>query len=423
MKCRTAGIVAIAVLAAFTSYALAHPEPPEFGPGSLDAVAMTRSEIDRLERELAEMEKQYKQREGTLSDVHPEQAALRTSMAKARRQMDDAQRRFWEAQVRLKSQQPRMDDALARIALVANVQQSGISTLIVPARRLEPEQLEAINEDMAIMGHILQRAMREEFGDEYQPVSGEGPFSFTRGSAVPQGIYLDGYGALFLLGVKFPLVPAPAPQEQQETEEPRTDWERARRELYGGGRSGFGGGYGVPAPSQMMDPGMMGPAMMDMDMGGMGGFLPTFGPDRVERLHEVLFRVLPQAANIRELGPEDTVAVAVLGASGGNTAGRSRAISIARGGRSTGSRTGGFEFEQMFVDPVDLTSGSVTTVTTTKGDIARFASGELSAEEFQARLTVATYAVPLMPGLPHALHLMAPEPPRAPEPPAAPGMR
>ena len=45
-------------------------------------------------------------------------------------------------------------------------------------------------------------------------------------------MYLEGYGALFMLNASFPLKSAPSPKEEKVEQPEDTEWERTRRELH-----------------------------------------------------------------------------------------------------------------------------------------------------------------------------------------------
>src|SRR5439155_25390899 len=57
---------------------------------------------------------------------------------------------------------------------------------------------------------------------------------FAPGSSPIRSIYLEGYGALFLVSVNFPLLPPPdKPESTKEKSDTDSTWEEAKRELYG----------------------------------------------------------------------------------------------------------------------------------------------------------------------------------------------
>ena len=100
-------------------------------------------------------------------------------------------------------------------------QQTAQSILVIPLDEIKAEDLAAITEDIGIMCRVLDKKLEQEarittrrtllpFGDNTET----------------EGIYLEGYGALFLLNVNFPLVPPPeTKKEEQPKEEGDAFWE------------------------------------------------------------------------------------------------------------------------------------------------------------------------------------------------------
>ena len=127
---------------------------------------------------------------------------------------------------------------------------------------------------------------------------------YTPAASPLRSLYLDGYGALFMLNVGFPFLPPPHAEGQQEKPEANSDWEDAKQELYGQG----GRGRVMAAPSEPYD------------------------EERVNRLKEGLLESLKNATNIRGLKPDDSITVCVFG---GPSSGQPKAKAYVR--RSTGS--------------------------------------------------------------------------------------
>src|SRR6516162_5173523 len=124
-------------------------------------------------------------------------------------------------------------------------------------------------------------------------------FAFN-GSGPMRNLYLDGYGALFMVNVGFPLVP-PAAKTSEEKPSGDSAWEEAKQELYGPG----------PGMRPGLPPG------------------EEFSAEKVGKLKASLLEALKNASNIRGIRPDESVTVCVLG--GGN-AGPVRVRKIARAG-------------------------------------------------------------------------------------------
>src|SRR5437762_8289829 len=118
---------------------------------------------------------------------------------------------------------------------------------------------------------------------------------FAPGSGSIRNLYLEGYGALFLLNVNFPLLPPPEKTEpMKEKTETDSTWEEAKQELYGqsdawaqvGKTSRF---FMAPGPQQEYD------------------------KDRVEDLKDGLLEALKNATNIRNLKADESITVCIFG--------------------------------------------------------------------------------------------------------------
>src|SRR6185436_11833767 len=87
-------------------------------------------------------------------------------------------------------------------------------------------------EDLTVMMRILEKAAGTK-DDAKAMAMGIDVLSFGKTSG-PRVFYLDGYGAMFVLNVRYPLLAPPAKDEPGETNAPaNSEWERARKELYG----------------------------------------------------------------------------------------------------------------------------------------------------------------------------------------------
>lgn len=168
-------------------------------------------------------------------------------------------------------------------------------TLVVPAPDASAEQVGQIREDLTIMSRVLQKTASPE-------TKGGSWFRFDFGDLRLGGrsdldaLFLEGYGAVFLLQVDFPLS-APAKETVKGSDakmERDSAWEEARREVAGKG-----------PPDDLMDD-------EDFDDESAG----KFDENKVERLKERLTAALKSAANVRCLNGSDRVVVQVIGRPG-----------------------------------------------------------------------------------------------------------
>jgi hypothetical protein len=132
------------------------------------------------------------------------------------------------------------------------------------------------------MARIIDKTLETEFPDEYKAAS---LFIGFRGC---QGIYLKDYGAVFMTSVGFPVAyQTDAPQEEAT---PDDLWQQTKYELKG-------------VPSRMT-----GISVANLHSG------ENYDSQKSEQLKEVLVRLIgTYAPNIRQLGSQENVVVAVRG--------------------------------------------------------------------------------------------------------------
>ncbi len=160
-----------------------------------------------------------------------------------------------------------------------------VPPVLVEFSAIDEKTLAALSEDLSVMGRILERTLERGLKDDPPEVMGV-PMVFTGSSRSVRAMHVEGFGALFMIKVDFPVLgPPKAEAPAKKTEPPAdTEWNRTRDELFGG-------------PEE-----------------GEAGSKPTFKPEQVEALKRELLTSLKEAANIRNLRPEDYVGVSVFGA-------------------------------------------------------------------------------------------------------------
>jgi hypothetical protein len=161
------------------------------------------------------------------------------------------------------------------------------TVLVVPGPDLTPDALAGLTEDMAVMCRIFDKALypstRATSAYTYSMRGNDLAFVTRLGgqpSGRTQGLYLDGYGAVFFVQVDFPLV-APQQQKQEAKPEESADrvWSQTMNELRGQ----------EPTPTT-------------------ANAAPAYDAQKVDNLKATLIKTLRHAANLR-LRPEDQVTV------------------------------------------------------------------------------------------------------------------
>src|SRR5207245_10160732 len=118
--------------------------------------------------------------------------------------------------------------------IVHRGQASQGKTLVIRTSDADTKAQGNLEEDLAVMSRIFDKTLAQKL-DEDRPNRFMGiNVLFGPGSSPIRSIYLEGYGALFLLNVNFPLLPPPEKAEQtKEKSETDSTWEEAKRELNG----------------------------------------------------------------------------------------------------------------------------------------------------------------------------------------------
>jgi uncharacterized membrane protein YgcG len=269
-------------------------------------------------------------------------------------------------------------------------QQTAQSILVIPLDEIKAEDLAAITEDIGIMCRVLDKKLEQD-----ARITTRRTLLPFGGDTKTEGIYLEGYGALFVLNVNFPLIPPPeTKKEEQPKEEGDTVWEETKRELRstkeGGGFTdgSYGSGYGGG--------GYGGGGTMIYMMSGSDRPSEEYDLEKVEQLKTTLIKSLKHAANLHNLKPDESVIISVRGCAPGVVIQRTIAESKTDP-RSTTRRSGSLSVSKR--PPVLRTlpteegnaGSTVLTIRAKKSDIDAFSKGEISVDQFRQKVRVHTY--------------------------------
>lgn len=230
--------------------------------------------------------------------------------------------------------------------------------LVVSPARAEAGEVAQVEEDLAVMSRILEKAVGRASGRE-GPRSVLGiNLSNPLASRQLQSLYLEGYGVLFVLNVRYPLLAGPAKEEGKEEKPQDTTWEQTKRELFGGGQTSVGLN-----------------ALLTIDT---DRTVEEYDAGKVESLKKGLVEALKNGANIRHLKDDDSLAVVVLGPPAGQpTRGEARSESGRSSRRAQATPAG-----------ARLTTLAIRAK---KSEVDAFAQGKLTAEEFARKSAIALY--------------------------------
>ncbi len=353
-------IVFVAINLMTAGFALAQNVPDE---GIRDTIAAEDADFARKQMEAAQKEAEVAQKQMEVA-----QKEMETQEKKLQAQL----KQLLTAKKLVALQIPNLEVAAPRIPLLGHGGSGAV--LVIPAAQMKLEDLATITEDMNVMSRIFAKKLSQArlttgrgswYVEDYNPFLG-------RDSGTTEAIYLEGYAALFLMKVNFPLSPLPEEKEEKETEEEDTDplWTQMRQEIY--------------APEEV-------------DRRRRPDDRPEekYDVEKVEELKETLIKTLKHAANIQALKPEQSVILTVIGGrsqSGTRTTTRSygrssMSSSISRGRSSIVRRAPRVPTVAASLLP------TVLTICAKKSDIDAFAKGELNYDQFRQRTGIfASYA-------------------------------
>jgi hypothetical protein len=249
-------------------------------------------------------------------------------------------------------------------------------TLVIPGKDFNASTANALEEDLNVMARIFEKAIERKSEDDGPKAMGIDLFSSTSSSGV-RNLYVDGYGAVFILKVRYPLIPPPEKTEQTKTNEPTSsEWTETWQDLYGskgGWDADFNKGFAK-------------------EWKGSGSPAEEYDADKVEKLKVAILEALKNATNIRNLRSDEKVVVAVSSSSAGDMEiKRKRSTTESRGGG--GGRGGGTRsVETRDTDRrIEGSGQSVLTMQAKKSDIDSFAKGKLTLDEFRKKVAVILY--------------------------------
>ena len=235
---------------------------------------------------------------------------------------------------------------------------SGRRALLVFSSNPEPKVRSQLQEDLAVMHHLLDKNVESGLSKEVRTRKAMGvDLFFSPDSAHMQTAYFEGYGAFFLLRVDSALLPTNKDQQASEDSQPRNSaWEEAKQEVLGQPMSGGMGGSAAPSE--------------------------PFNEEKVNRLKSSVLEALKNAANIRALKADEGVTVCVIGSP-----------KQGPGASSLVRRQMGRVDSTVYTKNV-AGSGQRSTILTMrakKGDIDAFANGKMNLEEFRRHAAISVY--------------------------------
>ena len=261
---------------------------------------------------------------------------------------------------------------------------TGNTVLVIPNEEIKTEELLAINEDINVMSRIFDDRLNQErltksnmswsFSGNHWMADSYGMY-LGRGSNKTGCMYLQGYGALFLMNVDFPLSAPPEMKEQEEKETEKEDvdkvWMDTKRQIY--------------------EPQETSRRRREIERQEV-----KYDAKKVENLKNTLIQALKHAANIRILKPDESV---ILRITGRNTSNSIVQISEVYGKDEflviDGKQAKTLYSKDAF-DDFKFSLPTVIVIRAKKSDIDSFAKGSLNLDNFHQRVQILSY--PLLSG-------------------------
>ena len=233
---------------------------------------------------------------------------------------------------------------------------SSSKALVVRSTESDAGSQANLEEDLTVMLRVLDKATEETRGNKSgRTVMGINVF-FSSSQGPSRSLYLDGYGALFLMKVDMPLIAPPVVKEEAKEKTPAdSNWEEARREVFG-------------------SPGDVHAPLKDAE---------EYDAEKVAKLKNDLLEALRSATNIRNLKADDSITVCVFGGAGQRVIERKSSGPVVK--------------TDVKVSPVEISihnspgRGSILTLKAKKSDIDAFGKGKLNLDEFRKKVSMTTY--------------------------------
>lgn len=237
-------------------------------------------------------------------------------------------------------------------------------TLVIRSGGTDAKGLATVEEDLNVMSRILMKAVKEKTLEE-DNVTAMGMKIRTLavgGQSAVQNVYLEGYGALFLLNVRFPLL-APAKTTDDETPKEAADstWEEARQELYG--------------------------SKVSASRRAWVGKREEFDANKVARLKDALLQSLKNATNIRNVKPGEFITVVVVGT---DSDPRGRLV-VEKNSNQQRAVARLDQYLPLYVGPHGDDAESIMTLRVKRSDVDDFAKGSTDIDKFKAKVSIAVY--------------------------------
>jgi len=249
------------------------------------------------------------------------------------------------------------------------------AVLVIPSTEMKPEEITAVMEDMSIMSRIFDKNLSQQrliptsttaMSFYFRSDRNALPWLSSQQSSVTEAIYLEGFGALFLVGVDYPLSPLPQVQEEKLEEGVDTVWQDTKTEIYD-------------------------PEAIDRRIKAERQ-KAEYNSERVEELQKTIIKTLKHAANIRGLKTDEFVTVTVRSSVPAVViTGTTMTSRTSRYGRARPTPTAPEPVTSKTEIPAEAGQATFLTIRAKKSDIDSFAKEQLNYDQFSQRVQTIKY--------------------------------
>jgi len=263
-----------------------------------------------------------------------------------------------------------------RLLTTSRTSRDSEGPVIVSFEPRDAKAAEALEEDLQVMSRLIERKMESSLNETSSTRRVRSLLVTDSSSRAVRSFYFDGFGALFMLRVKFPLTGPAIPLQLGSDSAADKDWERAWQDMYG---------------------------ELDTDHDDDDGDVSTsdFNTNRLVRLKGELLLVLKHASNMQSLKADDVLAITVFGrpppqtsVSSKSSSGRGASSKANQAAEDTASEKRSPARSNRTADDFARTpQATILTLRVKKAEVDAFGGGQLTLDQFRQKAAANAYTV------------------------------
>src|SRR5262245_53373133 len=261
----------------------------------------------------------------------------------------------------------------------ASNSRDSVPPVILQFTGADPTVLTKMEEDLSVMTRLTEKSLVRSLGENSPDYKMGIPMLVTASGRSVRALYLEGFGAVFMIKVNFPVLAPPTVEEKKpERTAEDSEWERTRKEL-----------LGIHEPR---------------DGSTWVGAAVPYDAALLEALKKELLETLKNASNIRGLKSEESICVTVFGSPNITFGKRTTGPLPGQPGQPVPPKTPARRDTKSSSDAPAIATpyagnyssrpagqGTVLTLRVKKSDVDAFANGKLEFKAFEKKATFNTY--------------------------------